>query len=57
MPDKFQPLSFEEFCKGLNIIRADIKDEDKQFVYSIYSYTVEGISDISETNLIINQLL
>ena len=54
MPDKFHPISFEEFCRGLNIIRANIKEEDKQFVYSVYSYTVEGISDISETNVINN---
>ena len=54
MPDKFVPVPFEEFCRGLDIIQADIKDEDKQFVYSVYSYTVEGISEFSETNLLAN---
>ena len=29
MPDKFVPVPFEEFCRGLAIIQADIKDEDK----------------------------
>ncbi len=54
MPDRFIPVSFEEFCHGLDIIQADIKQEDKQFVYSVYSYTVEGISEFSETNLLTN---
>ena len=54
MEGKFVPVSFEEFLRGLNIVQADLKDEDKQYVYSVYSYTVEGISDISETNVINN---
>ena len=54
MANTFTPVSYEEFCRGLSIINAAIKDEDKQYVYSIYSYTVEGISDISETNMINN---
>ena len=54
MAESFIPVSFEEFCRGLDIVQADIKQEDKQFVYSIYSYTVEGISDISEANVINN---
>ena len=54
MAEKFLPASFEEFCHGLSIVKADVLDEDKQFLYSVYSYTVEGISDLSET--LINNL-
>ena len=52
--NKITPVTFEDFEKGLLAVGADIKPEDKQFVYSVYSYTVEGIADIAETNVIAN---
>ena len=54
MAESFVPVSYEEFYRGLTIVQANLKEEDKQFVYSIYSYTVEGISDISNTDLLAN---
>ena len=46
---KFTPISFEEFSKALQIIGAQVKGHE-QLLYSIYSYTVEGIDDLAEDN-------
>ena len=46
---KFQPISFEDFNRALNIIGAQIKGHE-EFLYSIYTYTVEGIDDLAQDN-------
>ena len=45
--NKFNPISYEDFVRALSIINAPIKGHE-QFLYSIYSYTVEGISDLAK---------
>ena len=44
---KFKPISFEDFNKALSILNAHVKGHE-EFLYSIYSYTVEGIDDLAE---------
>ena len=46
---KFQPISFEDFNRALSIIGAQIKGHE-EFLYSIYTYTVEGIDDLAQDN-------
>ena len=46
---KFSPISFEDFNKALNIINARVNGHE-EFLYSIYSYTIEGIADLAEDN-------
>ena len=47
---KFSPLSYQDYLKGLNVIGAQINGHE-EFLYTIYSYTVEGISDLADKNL------
>ena len=46
---KFEPISFEDFSKALALLHAPVKGHEV-FLYSIYSYTVEGISDLADEN-------
>ena len=48
--NKFVPISFQDFQKALGIIGAQIKGHE-EFLYSIYSYTVEGIGGLAEDNV------
>ena len=50
---RFKPISFEDFNRGLSIINARVNGHEK-FLYSVYSYTVEGIGDLAEGNLFEN---
>lgn len=50
---KFKPISFEEFKTALSFIKAP-KIGEEEFLYSIYSYTVEGIDNLVETNVFEN---
>ena len=47
---KFTPISFEDFKKALSILNAQMKGHE-EFLYSIYSYTVEGIGDLVEDQI------
>ena len=47
---KFKPISFEDFNKALGILNAHVKGHE-EFLYSIYSYTVEGIDDLAEAQV------
>lgn len=47
---KFTPISFEDFKKALSILNAQMKGHE-EFLYSIYSYTVEGIGDLAEDQI------
>ena len=44
---KFTPLNKESFKKGLSLFNIDLSDSE-DFVYEIYSYTVEGIDNLKE---------
>ena len=48
--NQFSPISFEDFNKALGIINAHVKGHEG-FLYSIYSYTVEGIGDLAEDKI------
>ena len=48
--NKFEPISFENFTEALKIINARVNGHEN-FLYSIYSYTVEGIGDLAEDNV------
>lgn len=52
MPD-IKPITRENFYNALSILNAP-KDDDSDFIYDIYSYTVEGINAIASSNLIGN---
>ena len=47
---KFEPISFEDFNKALGILNAHVKGHE-EFLYSIYSYTVEGIDGLAENQV------
>lgn len=47
---KFKPISFEDFNKALSILNAHVKGHE-EFLYSIYSYTIEGIDDLAENQI------
>ena len=47
---RFEPISFENFQKALGIINAHVAGHES-FLYSVYSYTIEGISDLAEDNI------
>ena len=49
MPIK--PIGQEEFLEALTIIGADVTDKDKSYLYEIYTYTVEGIENLTSSNL------
>ena len=44
---KFKPLSFEDFNRALLILNARVKGHE-EFLYTIYTYTIEGIDDLAE---------
>ena len=48
--NKITPISYQDFLKAIDIIGAQIKGHE-EFLYSVYSYTVEGISDLAENNV------
>ena len=47
---KFEPISFENFSKALTLINARVEGHE-EFLYTIYSYTVEGIDGLAENNV------
>ena len=50
---KFTPLPYEDFVKALTAIGAKANGQE-EFLYSIYSYTVEGIEGLVEDNIFSN---
>lgn len=48
---KFQPIPQEQFNEVLNFITKNEK-LDKDYLYRVYKYVVDGIDDISESNTI-----
>lgn len=48
--NKFSPINFQDFQKALTILNAQAIGHE-EFLYTIYSYTVEGISDLAEDNV------
>ena len=50
---KFVPLQHQDFLKALNIIGAKVSGHE-EFLYTIYTYTVEGIDGLVEDNAFSN---
>ena len=51
---EIKPLSYQDFLKALDVIGALVGDEHKEFLYEIYSYTVEGIESVADSKMIGN---
>ena len=45
---EIKPISFDDFKKALAIIKAPVSGHE-EFLYSIYTYTIEGINDLIES--------
>ena len=48
---EIKPLQYEEFVRALTIV-GDANEVEKEYLYSIYCYTIEGISSVAQTHLL-----
>lgn len=48
--EKFKPINQVDFLRALDIIGASVKGHE-DFLYSVYTYTVEGIADLADNNV------